>query len=256
MLEAVLWDVDGTLAETERDGHRIAFNRAFEELGVPWRWGEAHYGRLLDVAGGRERLLHDMLTRAEAPATDAERGALASRVHQLKNQHYARIVAEAALPLRPGVLELMGECERAGVRMGIATTTSRANVEALLGRHLGAAWRERFAAVMCAEDAPRKKPDPQVYEAALRALSVNPHAVVAIEDSPAGIEAALRAQVPVIVTRSCYFPHAHSTACLAVGPSLGEIAGWDPAVSPPTKRVSLAQIAQWHASARAAAKLL
>ena len=93
MIRALLWDVDGTLAETERDGHRVAFNRAFATAGVPWRWSEDRYGQLLAVTGGRERLLHDMQTQAAAPATAEERASLAAHLHQLKNQHYAVIVS-------------------------------------------------------------------------------------------------------------------------------------------------------------------
>src|ERR1700722_19555251 len=126
MIKSILWDVDGTLAETERDGHLEAFNQAFESLGLPWRWSERRYGELLLVAGGRERLLHDMQSGGNAPAHPRARQALADQVHRLKNELYARIVADAHLPLRAGVRELLDDCERARVTMGIVTTTSRA----------------------------------------------------------------------------------------------------------------------------------
>src|SRR5574341_2082215 len=115
MLGAILWDVDGTLAETERDGHLVAFNRAFEALGLPWRWSEARYAELLRVAGGRERLLHDLREQPAAPLDAGNRLALAARAHALKNDYYAGIVAGGELPLRPGVRELFGDCERAGL---------------------------------------------------------------------------------------------------------------------------------------------
>lgn len=247
MLEAVLWDVDGTLAETERDGHRVAFNQAFEALGVPWRWSERRYGELLSVAGGRERLLHDMSGQSGAPSGAKARQALAQQLHRLKNERYARIVLEGRMRLRPGVAELMADCVRAGVRMGIATTTSRANVEALLAQHLGSGWRARFAAIVCAEDAARKKPDPQVYEAALAALGLSAAQVIAVEDSPAGIEAAQRAGVTCIVTRSYYFPSCEGRAALAAGPSLGEVRGWHPQARAGITRIDLEQIVRWHA---------
>jgi phosphoglycolate phosphatase-like HAD superfamily hydrolase len=132
MLKAVLWDVDGTLAETERDGHRVAFNRAFESLGLAWRWDVDRYGELLAVTGGRERILHDMASRPDAPASEAAREQLARRLHARKTEIYAGIAGHGQLPLRPGVRELMEACLAQGVRMGIATTTSRPNVEALL----------------------------------------------------------------------------------------------------------------------------
>jgi HAD superfamily hydrolase (TIGR01509 family) len=189
MLKAILWDVDGTLAETERDGHLVAFNRAFEALALPWRWSQERYGELLAVAGGRERLLHDMQTQPQAPALPAERAELVERIHVLKNQLYAAIIAAGALPLRAGVSELFEDCAAAGVRMAIVTTTSEANVAALLAARLGPGWRSRFAAVMCAEQAPQKKPDPQVYLRALQALKLAPEQALAIEDAPAGVGA-------------------------------------------------------------------
>jgi phosphoglycolate phosphatase-like HAD superfamily hydrolase len=141
VIRALLWDVDGTLAETERDGHLVAFNRAFEALDVPWRWSEQHYGELLAVAGGRERLLHDMSRREEAPGDARQREALAETVHRLKNQIYAEIVGGGELPLRAGVAELLSECCRAQLPMGIVTTTSRGNVQALLECQLGSHWQ-------------------------------------------------------------------------------------------------------------------
>ena len=247
MLEALLWDVDGTLAETERDGHRVAFNRAFAALEVPWRWSEKRYAELLAVTGGRERLLHDMRDRTEAPADPAQRQSLAGRLHALKNECYARIVAEAGMPLREGVRELFDDCARAGLRMAIVTTTSRANVQALLGAQLGAGWRERFAAVVCGEDAPRKKPDPQAYLMALHALRLAPQQALAIEDAPAGVAAARAAGVPVVVTCSHYFAACRDDGALAAGPSLGSGAGWRaPLAAPGESRIDLALLGAWH----------
>ena len=254
MLGAVLWDVDGTLAETERDGHRIAFNQAFEALAVPWRWDEEHYGELLKITGGRERLLHDMQNQPLAPREPQAREALAARLHTLKNECYARIVASGALPLRPGVVELMSDCARAGVRMGIVTPTSRVTVGALLAPHLGTGWESAFAVIVPAQEAPRKKPDPQAYQLALERLDLPARSVIAIEDSPAGVTAARAAGVPVMVTRSYYFASQPVPGTLAAGPSLGTCAGWHPSIGGGAEapdRVSLAQIREWHALADA-----
>jgi HAD superfamily hydrolase (TIGR01509 family) len=248
MLKAVLWDVDGTLAETERDGHLAAFNQTFEALGVLWRWSEERYGELLAVAGGRERLLHDMRCQASAPADPLERQALAERAHHLKNEMYASIVASGKLPLREGVGELLEDCARSGLQMGIVTTTSRSNVETLLKRHLGSGWKSKFAAVVCAEEAPRKKPDPQAYLLALDALRLHPRETIAIEDAPVGVAAARAAGVPVIVTRSHYFPMSDVPHALAVGPSLGRCDGWQPAAEPDITRICLRQIIRWHST--------
>ena len=117
-IQALLWDVDGTLAETERDGHRVAFNRAFEDAGLPWRWDEARYGELLAITGGRERILYDMRERGDAPGTGGEREALARDLHARKNRIYGEFVRQGRVSLRPGVMALLDETEQAGLRVG------------------------------------------------------------------------------------------------------------------------------------------
>ncbi|MBS4016967.1 MAG: HAD-IA family hydrolase [Dechloromonas sp.] len=251
-LEALLWDVDGTLAETERDGHRIAFNRAFEALGLQWRWSEAQYGELLCITGGRERLMHYMDSEPDAPPLAEDREALAHELHAKKNAIYAKLVNSAGIPLREGVRELMHECRERGVRMAIATTTSRTNVEALLRVHLGPRWSDWFTAIVCGEDVQRKKPDPEVFVQALRTLGIPPHQAVAIEDSPAGVAAARAAECPVVVTRSTYFANAPIKGATAVGPGLHSRSGWRPALAPMTGgRVTFDDLAGWFAQASA-----
>jgi HAD superfamily hydrolase (TIGR01509 family) len=248
MLEAILWDVDGTLAETECDGHLVAMNAAFEQLGVPWRWSEERYGELLRVAGGFERLLFDMESRPLAPTATDGRRALAQRIHALKNQCYKELVASGTVPLRPGVRELFDECSAAGVRMAIVTTTSRGNVDALLSAQVGAGWEARFAAVVCAEDAPVKKPDPQAYRLVLEHLQLRAEQTVAIEDSAMGLAAATAVGVPVVITRSRYFSSDPVPGALAVGPSLGTRACWSPGLDEKPGRVVLSDIRHWHES--------
>jgi HAD superfamily hydrolase (TIGR01509 family) len=207
-LRAIIWDVDGTIAETEAEGHRVAFNQTFEAHGLPWHWDLPTYGRLLDVTGGRERLLAFMQGRADAPATTEAREALARVLHQDKNAFYAELVARGGIAARPGVRRLMDACTRERVALAVATTTSTSNVEALFTSLFGTGWRTRFAAVVCAEDAPRKKPDPQAYQLALQRLGVAPHEALAIEDSPNGLKAARAAGIPCGITRSAYFADA------------------------------------------------
>ena len=248
--EALLWDVDGTLAETERDGHRVAFNQAFAAAGLPWAWDVEHYGRLLAVTGGRERLLADFALRADAPADAAEREALARRLHVAKNAAYAGLVDDGCVALRPGVAELMDDCRRRGLRMAIATTTSRANVDALLRAQLGARWATAFDAVVCGEDVARKKPDPSVYVQALRGLGVDSAQALAIEDSPAGVAAARGAGIATLVTRSVYFADAAVPGALATGPGLHDVTGWRPATAARRggpRRVDLDDLEHWHA---------
>ena len=248
MLQAILWDVDGTLAETERDGHLVAMNAAFDELGIPWRWNEQRYGELLRVAGGFERLLFDMESQPLAPVSLEERSALARRIHALKNRRYAELVASGALPLRAGVRELFDECAAGGVSMAIVTTTSRGNVQALLAAQVGADWDSRFAAVVCAEDAPAKKPDPLAYRLVLERLQLRRGQTVAIEDSAMGLAAATAVGVPVVITRSRFFASDPVPGALAVGPSLGTRAGWSPGLDGKTGRVGLEDVRHWHES--------
>lgn len=229
-LKALLWDVDGTMAETERDGHRVAFNLAFEASGLPWRWDEAHYGELLRVTGGRERLMHDMNTRSDAPSLADERDALARAVHLKKNAIYADVVRTGGIELRQGVARLMQECRDRGVRMGITTTTSKSNLDVLLRTHLGERWTEWFAVIVCGEDVQQKKPEPEVYLRALEALGIGPLDAVAIEDSPGGVAAARAADVPVIVTRSVYFADSTIEGAIAIGPGLHTRQDWQPAL--------------------------
>ncbi len=205
MLRALIWDVDGTVAETERDGHRVAFNQAFAAAGLAWRWDVPRYGELLHVTGGRERLLAFMDGREDAPRTPEARETLARQLHQRKNAFYADLVAQGRIGARPGVSRLMDECTREGVALAIATTTSAGNVEALFASLFGSGWRARFGAVVCAEDAPAKKPDPQAYRLALQRLGVAPQEAFALEDSPNGLRAAQSAGIGCGVTRSAYF---------------------------------------------------
>ena len=228
MLKAILWDVDGTLAETERDGHRVAFNQAFEAFGLPWRWSVERYGELLRITGGRERILHDMAGRADAPALAGEREQLARELHARKNTLYAQLLASQPIALRPGVTQLMAQAQRAGVRQAIVTTTSRVNVDALLRLQLGPSWREQFAAAVCGEDVRNKKPHPEAYEQALQQLAIGPLEAVAIEDSPGGVAAARAASVPVVVPRSAYFATATIDGAIAIGPGLHTRRGWQP----------------------------
>lgn len=247
MLAALLWDVDGTLAETERDGHRVAFNRAFAAMGLRWHWDFARYGQLLRVTGGKERLFAAMATESDAPALLGEREALACELHRLKNRCYAESVRSGAIPLRPGVAELIDEAWERGVRQGIVTTTSRVNVDALLGRHLGPDWARRFDVVVCGEDVARKKPDPEAHQRAVAALRLAAVNTLAIEDSCAGAAAARAADVPVLVTRSAYFAADPIDVAVAIGPGLHTRLGWHPAPAEQhAERITLDDLVDWH----------
>lgn len=232
MLRALIWDVDGTLAETERDGHRVGFNRAFEAEGLSWRWDVETYGRLLRIAGGRERLLHDMADHADAPSSSAAREALADRLHRQKNAFYASIVDGGLIALRPGVGRLIDACGRGGIALAVATTTSRANVASLLTASLGQRGLAAFACIAGAEDAESKKPDPLVYRIVLDRLGVDANEAIAIEDSPNGLDAARGAGIATLVTRSDFFRSAAFVGAAASCDDLDSRVEWSRGEAP------------------------
>ena len=209
---ALLWDVDGTLAETELHGHRRAFNRAFAEAGLPWHWDASRYLNLLRISGGRERLRH-YLQEVEGEAPSLER---IEALQAAKQRHYTALVAAGELCLRPGVARLMAEAAAAGVRQAIVTTSGRAAVAALLQRLLPQA-EQLLPLWVCGEDVERKKPDPQAYRAALTLLDAPAASVLAIEDSGNGVASAHAAGLAVLVTRSASSAHepAHAFAAAA-----------------------------------------
>ena len=216
---ALIFDIDGTFSETE-ELHRQAFNETFVAFGLPWHWDQALYRRLLDVTGGKERLGH-YLDAYHPPAAAAAAGRIAA-LHAAKTARYTALVdAGAALP-RPGVARLIGEARRQGVALAIATTTSLANVEALLRSTLGPDGLAGFAAIGAGDMVAAKKPAPDVYHLVLERLALPAAACVAFEDSANGLAAALAAGVPTVVTPSVYTEGQHFPGALAVVSDLGE----------------------------------
>ncbi len=221
MLEAVIFDVDGTLAETEHDGHRVAFNRAFAAMGLPYRWDGKTYHRLLSVAGGRERLLF-FLARNADDLSEQQREELARELHRLKTLYFREIIALGGLTPRPGVLRLLDELHKAGIRLAIATTGSRDWVEPLLLTLLGKSRSDFFEIILTGEDVHAKKPSPEVYHQALEKLSLPPSQVMAIEDSRNGLLAAHAAGIACVIVRNRYSEPAEHLRAELVVDSLGE----------------------------------
>ena len=199
MIKAVIFDVDGTLAETE-EVHRLAFNRAFADAGLSWIWDQELYRRLLKVTGGKERIAH-FLEISGAPPMAAEQIAA---LHKAKTAIYTRMVEGGEVLLRPGIAECLDALREQETRLAIATTTSLPNIEALLSSTLGAHWRDRFVAVAAGDMVERKKPAPDVYDLALRLLGLLADDCVAVEDSRNGIISAKGAGLRVIAVRSAY----------------------------------------------------
>jgi beta-phosphoglucomutase-like phosphatase (HAD superfamily) len=220
-LRALIFDVDGTLADTE-SAHRAAFNHAFAEAGLDWHWDEPLYTRLLEVSGGKERILHYWgQVRDDVKALHAS--ALADtvqRLHDIKTAAYERMVQEGAVQLRPGVLGLIESAAAQGLRLAIATTTSPVNISALLRKAIGPDWTYIFQLVEDASTAPRKKPDPQVYLQTLQRLHLRACECLAFEDSANGLKAAMAAGIPTIVTPNAFTAHHDFSGALRVLPSL------------------------------------
>jgi beta-phosphoglucomutase-like phosphatase (HAD superfamily) len=236
-LQALIFDVDGTLADTEMV-HLQAFNDAFKELDMDWQWDVPLYTRLLEISGGKERILYYWKqVNPDIKALDAN--ALADRIeriHELKTAFYESAVNGGAVCLRPGVLKLMDEALKAGLQLSIATTTSPVNIAALLRHAIGDDWRLNFTAIGDASTAPIKKPHPQVYLQMLDALQLSASDCLAIEDSNNGLRAATAAGLATLITPNPFTAKHDFSAALKVVPDLGQ--------------VDLSQLRQWHAAGR------
>lgn len=205
VLKAILFDVDGTLADTEALGHRPAYNRAFRELGLEFRWGPKLYRKLLKQPGGRERLKH-YLTQYQPPLGSHEAEAKANpdawvaRVHELKSHFFKRYMRRGRVPLRAGIARLMREAVQSGVKLAIVTNASRKTLGPVLKYSMGPELSAEISVIASGEEVQHKKPAPDVYQLALQRLNVQPAECVALEDSEMGLEAAAAATVHTVVT--------------------------------------------------------
>lgn len=222
---ALIFDVDGTLAETE-DAHREAFNATFAEAGLQWVWDVPLYRRLLDVTGGKERIRHYAETSGLEPLAPATVAAL----HAAKTERYVATVAAGGIPLRPGIARLIAEARAAGIPLAIATTTSLPNVESLLEASLGPGSPAWFAAIGAGDMVAAKKPAPDVYDLVLSRLGLDPAHCVAFEDSVNGLRSARAAGLPTLITVSRYTTGQTFPDALAVLDDLGEPGGPGPCV--------------------------
>ncbi|MGL5082472.1 MAG: HAD family hydrolase [Microcoleaceae cyanobacterium] len=213
-LKALIFDVDGTLADTERQGHRVAFNQTFAAAGLDWNWSEELYGELLNISGGKERI-HDYLNRYQPEFKVKENlEQFVAQLHQEKTERYQQLLANSSIPLRPGVKRLIQEARSHGLKLAIATTSALPTVLALLEKNLDASWFEVIAA---GDIVSRKKPAPDIYFYVLEYLNLTAQNGLVFEDSHQGLTAATQAGLKTIVTVNRYTQDqdfAHATLVL------------------------------------------
>ncbi len=221
-LKALLFDVDGTLADTERDGHLVAFNRAFADAGLDWHWSSELYGELLTVTGGKERM-HFYLDEYNTDFTHpGNLDDFIKQLHIAKTEHYVNILAEGGMPLRSGVRRLIEEARAADMRMAIVTTTSPDNVTALLTHALAPDATSWFEVIAAGDVVPAKKPAPDIYVYAMQEMGLSPAECIALEDSRNGILSAQGAGLKTIITVDAYTKGSDFSGAAIVLDQMGE----------------------------------
>jgi len=223
MLKAIIFDCDGVLVDTERDGHRVGFNRAFRQFGIAAQWDVPLYGKLLQVAGGKERMraYFDEYGWPAGSDTEDRKDALIRDLHKAKTEITAGLVGEDALPLRPGISRIVDEALANDVILGVCTTSNPVFIDAVLDL-FGPERKARFGFVHAGDVVARKKPDPAIYELAKQSLKLPAHECIVIEDSRNGLLAAKGAGLPTLITTSTYTVDEDFSEADRVVPELGD----------------------------------
>ena len=220
--KALIFDIDGTLSDTERDGHRIAFNKAFKDAGLNWHWDIKTYGKLLEVTGGKERIHHFINTFQPEFDTPGNLNEFILKLHKIKTRHFVALLKSGAIPLRPGVERLLKEARAEGLRLGIATTTTPENVTTLLTSTLGSDSINWFEIIAAGDIVPGKKPAPDIYLYVLKHMGLSAAECIAIEDSENGLLSSTGAGIKTIVTINDYTRQQDFSRAALVLDQLGE----------------------------------
>lgn len=221
-LKALIFDVDGTLAETEKNGHRIAFNLAFEDNDLPWRWDIDLYGSLLEIGGGKERLRHYITHYQPNFTTKEPDNQFIRSLHEEKSRYFRQLLVNNAIPLRIGVQRLIIEAYQKGIILAIASTASEENVKTLLDTSLGEEMSKYFTVIAAGDMVKKKKPAPDIYLLALEKLNISPENCLAIEDTNQGLIAATKAGIKTIITVNDYSKNQNFDEAILVLNNLGE----------------------------------
>ena len=203
VLKAIIFDCDGVLADTERDGHRVAFNRAFAQKGYRLQWDVNLYKELLKVAGGKERMRH-YFDQTRWPDDVQDKDSAISELHKLKTDLYMQIIESGELPLRSGVARLVDEAVAAGISLTVCSTSNERAVNLVVEKLLGPERKAKFDLILAGDVVSKKKPDPEIYNLALERLGLKPNECVVIEDSRNGLLAAKAAGMFCIITTNGY----------------------------------------------------
>jgi HAD superfamily hydrolase (TIGR01509 family) len=202
-MRALIFDCDGVLVDTERDGHRVAFNRAFQKMGLEHEWSVARYGELLKIAGGKERMRHFFNT-VGWPENISDQDRFIQQLHHLKTDLFMEIIESGELPLRPGVARLVDEAISAGIRLAVCSTSNERAVNLIVEKLLGADRRAYFSAILAGDVVTRKKPDPEIYNLVRQKLNLSPRTGLVVEDSRNGLLAAKQAGMACVITTNGY----------------------------------------------------
>jgi HAD superfamily hydrolase (TIGR01509 family) len=220
-MEALIFDCDGVLVDTERDGHRVAFNRAFAALGLPFEWSVEEYGELLKIAGGKERM-RSYFDKTRWPIEAVDRDALIKRLHQLKTDYFIQLIESGELPVRSGINRIVDEAYSVGVQLAVCSTSNERAVIGVVRRLLGLERYAKFAGIFAGDVVARKKPDPAIYQLAVHRLQLDPTRCLVVEDSHNGLVAANRAGITCVITTSTYTMAEDFDHAAAVYPELGD----------------------------------